>query len=414
MNEQTEILGTTPAHDEGVRTPGLYRNLVIRMLSGLQYGRLTVRDGRYRWDFGSGRGPHAHITVHDPAFYRRVVWGGSIAAGEAYVDKLWDVDDLTALVRVMVGNLELRERLEKGFAWLVKPIAMLRHLLKMNSRRGTRQNILAHYDLGNDMYRTFLDSAMMYSSARYPDENASLEEAQQHKLETLCRKLDLKPSDSVIEIGSGWGGFALYAARHYGCHVTTTTISDAQYEEAVKRISEAGLTDRITLLRRDYRDLTGSYDKLVSVEMIEAVGHRYLPGYFKKCADLLKPGGTMVLQAITIADQRYGKYVGKVDFLQRHIFPGGCVPSLSRMVGLIAEKTDMVVRHIDDFGHDYARTIGEWLRRFQKSSSALEGLGYDERFRRLWEYYLCYCQGGFLERYISVVHLTATRPGRGL
>jgi len=327
------------------------------MLSGLRFGQLTVRDGKHHWTFGSGGGPVAHVTIHDPAVYRKVIFGGSIGAGEAYVDKLWDVDDLTALVRIMVRNIELRDRMEKGLSWLLKPLRLLHHMLRINNRRGARQNILAHYDLGNEMYKTFLDPTMMYSSAKYPDEHAGLEEAQLHKLDILCRKLDLKPSDSVLEIGSGWGGFALYAARNYGCHVTTTTISDAQYEEAAQRVAAAGLTGRIKLLRKDYRDLTGSYGKLVSIEMIEAVGHRFLPGYFKKCADLLRPDGKMVLQAITIADQNYEKYIRKVDFLQRHIFPGGCVPSISRMVGLIAEKTDMIVRQIDDFGFDYARTI---------------------------------------------------------
>jgi cyclopropane-fatty-acyl-phospholipid synthase len=251
---------------------------------------------------------------------------------------------------------------------------------------------------------------MMYSSAMYPKKTSSLEEASLHKLETICKKLDLQPSDKVIEIGSGWCGFAIYAAAKYGCHVTTVTISEAQYQEGKKRIEEAGLSDRITLLKQDYRDLTGSYDKLVSIEMIEAVGHRYHPQFFSKCNELLKDNGIMLIQAITMKDQGYEQYIKTVDFIQRHIFPGGCLPSNNRMLQLVSSETDMVVRQLDDFGFDYARTLREWRNRFNQSFSGLRNKGYDDTFKRLWNFYLCYCEGGFLERAISVVHLVATRP----
>jgi len=306
--------------------------------------------------------------------------------------------------------MELLERMEKGLALPRTPLRLDSHRIRNNSRNGAKRNILAHYDLGNDMYASFLDDAMMYSSAIYPAPESSLEEASTNKLDIICTKLQLCPDDHVIEIGTGWGGFAIHAARHYGCRVTTTTISEAQYTEARERIDSAGLSDRITLLHKDYRDLEGTYDKLVSIEMIEAVGYRYLPVFFSKCNSLLKRNGTMLLQAITIRDQQFNAYMRSVDFIQRYIFPGGCLLSNDTMVEMIASKTDMVVRGLEDFGLHYAKTLQEWRQRFNTSFQTLQSHGFDERFRRLWEFYLCYCEGGFLERSISVVHLVASRP----
>ncbi|MCF8069113.1 MAG: cyclopropane-fatty-acyl-phospholipid synthase family protein [Desulfobacterales bacterium] len=386
------------------------RTFVLKMFARIKYGQITLQEGSDHRTFGSDPSLKAHIIVRNPGFYKKVLFGGSIGAGEAYVDHLWDVDDLTQLVRIMVRNMDLLDSMEQGFAWFLRPYRRIRHALNINNRQGAKRNILSHYDLGNEMYKTFLDPTMMYSSAIYPNEQSTLKEASLNKLETICRKIDLNPADRVIEIGTGWGGFAIYAARNYGCHVTTTTISDAQYKEAEIRIAEAGLTERITLLKQDYRDLTGQFDKLVSIEMIEAVGDRYLPEFFRKCGNLLNEKGVMLLQAITIKDQKYEQYVHTVDFLQRHIFPGGCVLSNSRMIDLIFKKTDMVVRHLEDFGFDYARTLKDWRTRFNENFQTLKDKGYDETFRRLWEFYLCYCEGGFLERPISVVHLITTRP----
>lgn len=387
------------------------QTLICKMLAKLQYGQLVVQDGKKKWTFGHGSQPRAHVTIHSKSAYHKILFGGSIGAGEAYIEKLWDVDNLTALVRIMVLNMPLLDKMERGLAWLTRPLDLYKHLFNANNRMGSKRNILAHYDLGNDMYSTFLDPTMMYSSAMYPSRESGLEEAQIHKLDTICRKLDIKPADQIIEIGSGWGGFAIHAAQHYGCHVTTTTISDAQFEEAGRRIAALGLSEKITLIKKDYRELSGKFDKLVSIEMIEAVGHKFLPHFFEQCENLLKPDGKMLLQAITITDQKYTQYVRSVDFIQRYIFPGGCLPSNSRMIQLIAEKTDMVVRQIDDFGFDYARTIKDWRTRFYNAYDDLLTKGYDETFKRLWEYYLCYCEGGFLERSISVVHVVATRPG---
>ena len=387
------------------------RSLVLKMMDRIQYGRIVLTDGENQWTLGREKGLTARIDVLHPEFYRKLLFGGSIGAGEAYVEHLWETEDLVLLVRLMALNMAQLDKMEHGFAWLLRPFQLLAHFGNRNSRRGAKQNILSHYDLGNDMYKSFLDPTMMYSSAIYPDAESSLEEASLNKLAVVCRKLDLKPADRVLEIGTGWGGFAIYAARNFGCHVTTTTISDAQYEEAKRRIAAEDLEDRITLLNKDYRDLDGEYDKLASIEMIEAVGHKYLPEFFRKCGSLLKRGGTMLLQAITIVDQRYGSYARSVDFIQRHIFPGGSVLSNRRMVELIASETDMVVRHLEDFGLDYARTLKDWRHRFDASFSSLKDKGYDETFRRLWEYYLAYCEGGFREQAISVVHIVSTRPG---
>jgi cyclopropane-fatty-acyl-phospholipid synthase len=406
---------TTPTYEAKSSKRGLsgswLTSILFNMLEKLAHGQLIIQEGSYTRTFGNDSSLRAHVTIHDNRAYRKILFGGSIGAGEAYIEKLWDVDNLTALVRIMVLNMSLLDRMERGLAWLNRPVDIVKHLLNSNNKRGAKRNILAHYDLGNDMYSSFLDPTMMYSSAIYPDKESNLVDAQRNKLDVICKKLGLKPSDKVVEIGSGWGGFAIHAVQNYGCHVTTTTISDAQYEEASKKIAALGLTGKISLVQKDYRELTGRFDKLVSIEMIEAVGHKYIPEFFKQCERLLKPNGKMLIQAITIADQKYAQYTRSVDFIQRYIFPGGCVPSNARMMQVIAEKTDMVVRSIDDFGFDYARTIKDWRKRFSNSCEYLLNKGYDETFQRLWEFYLCYCEGGFLERSISVVHVVATRPG---
>jgi cyclopropane-fatty-acyl-phospholipid synthase len=387
------------------------RRMVLNMMNHLAYGRLIIRENDRTLAFGPGNGLEAVIHVHDPAFFTRVIIDGSIGAAESYVDGQWDTDDLTAVIRMIVVNQSLMEQMENRLARMVRPLLRLGHLRRHNSKHGVKQNILAHYDLGNEMYQTFLDPAMMYSAAIFPHENSTLEEAAIHKLDVICQLLHLGHGDQVIEIGTGWGGFAIHAASCYGCHVTTTTISDAQYDEAQRRIHALGLQDRVTLLKTDYRELTGQYDKLVSIEMIEAVGHHYLPTFMKTCESLLKPDGIMLIQAITIKDQLYRSYLKNVDFIQRHIFPGGCLPATHHLLRVLTDHTGMAVRKLTDFGFDYAKTLNLWRQRFTAASGTLSRLGYDRRFRRLWEFYLCYCEGGFLERSISVIHLVATMPG---
>ena len=410
-------LTTTVCKDREARASlsgRLAKNLFVKFLKSIEHGQLIIHDGREVMTFGSKSRLSAHITVFDQRFYAKVVLGGSVGAGEAYVDRYWDTSDLVSVIRVIASNVDLLNRFEKRYGWIFQPYHLLMHRRNRNSINGSRRNISSHYDLGNDLYKSFLDPTMMYSSAIYPAASSNLEEASIHKLDTICKRLELKPSDHVIEIGSGWGGFAIHAAANYGCRVTTTTISEAQYLEAEDKIQAAGLGDRITLLKQDYRDLSGEYDKLVSIEMIEAVGHDYLPEYFAACGRLLKKTGKMLIQAITINDQEYTRYIRSVDFIQRHVFPGGSLVSNRTMLDLIAEKTDMVVRGLHDFGLDYARTLHDWQTRFNHNFESIEPVGYDERFRRLWNFYLAYCRGGFMERTISVVHLVADKPHHGL
>ena len=384
---------------------------VHKLLQRLGDGHLILREAGQKLSFGDRNSAiSATIQIKQPAFYRQVLFGGSIGAADAYIDGAWETDNLTNVIRILARNQQVLQQMEKRFALLTIPLQRLRHLLRHNNRSGSKKNILAHYDLGNAMYQTFLDPTMMYSSAIYPHTDSTLEEAAVHKLDQICQKLQLTSSDHVIEIGTGWGGFALHAASNYGCHVTTTTISDAQYTEAKKRIVAAGLEDKITLLKQDYRELSGQYDKLVSIEMIEAVGYKYLPNFFATCSRLLKADGSMLLQAITLSDQLYKDYLRSVDFIQSHVFPGGCILSNQTLFDQIAQNSDMVVRNLEDIGLHYARTLKDWRQRFTSHSQQVSSLGYDERFKRLWEYYFCYCEGGFRERTISTVQLLASKP----
>lgn len=389
----------------------LCRKFALDFISQLKHGDITVVEGNQRLRFGD---EHAElktvITVVDPGFYQKMVMAGSVGGGEAYIYGWWRCDNLTALVRIFALNLATLDKLDSAITRLGRPLLKLLNWRNRNSKQQARKNIAAHYDLGNDMYRLFLDSSMMYSSAVYPDATADLARAQQHKLQIICEKLQLKPEDHLLEIGTGWGGMAIFAAQHYGCKVTTTTISQQQYDYAKARIAALGLQQQITLLLHDYRDLTGQYDKLVSIEMIEAVGEDYLDTYFEKCASLLKPDGLMVLQAITIVDQRYSQYVREVDFIKRYVFPGGCLPSVSRMTDAISRKTDFALRHLQDIGFDYARTLKDWCDNFMHARDKVHQLGYDDNFVRLWHFYLCYCEGGFRERATSAVHLVLSKP----
>ena len=404
----------------------LARKAIFQALKRVQFGGITVIEDYAQqtqaYSFGSqainsksssaiGRHSlHVTLTIHDISVYRQLLFGGSIALADSYINGEWDTDDLTGLIRLAARNLAVLNKLENRFAGISKAFEKANHQLRSNDQSGSKSNILAHYDLGNDMYQRFLDETMMYSSAVYKNPEATLSEAQQHKLALICQRLQLTADDQVIEIGTGWGGFAIYAASHYGCHVTTTTISDAQFDEAQARIDAAGLSEKITLLKEDYRNLSGQYDKLVSIEMIEAVGYEYLPTFFAKCNDLLKPTGLMVLQAITFNDQNYQDYIDSVDFIQTHIFPGGCLLSNQELNNQFTQQTDMVIKQLHDYGFDYAHTLRDWRIAFMSQREEIKALGYDEAFIRLWEFYFCYCEGGFLERTIGVVQLTAVKP----
>jgi cyclopropane-fatty-acyl-phospholipid synthase len=391
----------------------LFRRVALQRLQRLEHGRLTLVDAEGSHDFGQ---PNAvcplQVTLHvyHPRAYTRLALRGSIGVGEGYMAGDWQCDDLTGLVRLFVLNQEASLGLEHGLARLGMQLFRGLHALRRNTRRGSEANIAAHYDLSNDFYRLFLDPSLMYSSAVFPNPASSLEEATIAKNERICRKLDLGPQDHLLEIGSGWGGFALHAAGKYGCRVTTTTISRQQYELARERVQQAGLNERVTVLLQDYRDLQGSYDKLVSIEMLEAVGHQYLDTYFQRCSRLLKADGLMLLQCITIADQEYERAKRAVDFIQHYIFPGGCLPSLTTLATSMARMTDLRLFHLEDIGPHYATTLRHWRERFTANLERVRALGFSEAFIRMWTFYLCYCEGGFRERSISAAQLLFTKP----
>ncbi len=390
------------------------RRLVMSRFKNLQVGQIIVSENDERTTFGHLTEEFpvpAELRVLNPKFYSDVAFGGSIGAGEAYINGYWACEELTELLRVLIRNQEVLEKMDSGFAIIGKPLQKIFHVLNKNTRQGSRKNIAAHYDLGNRFYQLWLDDKMMYSSAYFDTPDTSLEDAATEKLDRICRKLNLSAADSVIEIGTGWGGLAIHAARHYGCHVTTTTISEQQYNYAKQAISDAGLQDKITLLFKDYRDLEGRFDKLVSIEMIEAVGHEYHDTYFKKCCDLLKHDGQMLLQSITIADQRYDQYKIGVDFIKRYIFPGGCLTSVTDMSRTMTKHTDMRVIHLEDIGSHYATTLRHWHDRFFGRIGEVRELGYSEAFIRMWKFYLCYCESAFIERTIGDVQMLIMRPG---
>lgn len=391
----------------------LARRIVLSRLEKLQDGQVVISENGEHLTFGKLTDDlplTAQIRVLSPKFYSDIAFGGSIGAGEAYIDGYWSCSELSDLLSILIRNREVLEQMDSGLALLGKPVQKLLHAFNRNTRKGSRKNIAAHYDLGNDFYQLWLDPKMMYSCAYFDTPDTSLEDAATEKLDRICRKLNLSANDSVIEIGTGWGGFAIHAARHYGCHVTSTTISEQQYNYAQQAIVEAGLEDRITLLLQDYRDLEGCYDKLVSIEMIEAVGHEYHDVYFKKCCDLLKPDGQMLLQAITIADQRYDQYKSSVDFIKRYIFPGGCLTSVTDMSRTMTRNTDMRVIHLEDIGSHYATTLRHWHDRFLARIEEVRELGYSDAFTRMWQYYLNYCESAFIERAIGNVQLLIMRP----
>jgi cyclopropane-fatty-acyl-phospholipid synthase len=391
----------------------LARKALLSAFAKIEYGQLTIVEGDRIHHFGRKCDAfpcQVRVNVHDSRFWGEIGFGGSVGAGESYMHKLWDCDRLTELVRLFVRNRHVLDRLDSGMARVTQPVNRMIHALRRNSRPGSRRNIAAHYDLGNDMFASFLDETMMYSCGIFEHPGAAMKEASIAKIDRICKKLDLRPQDRVIEIGTGWGGFAIHAARHYGCHVTTTTISREQFEYAQARVREQGLEHRITLQLRDYRELEGVYDKLVSIEMIEAVGHQFMDTFFAKCSSLLRADGSMLLQAITLADQRYDEARRSVDFIQKHIFPGGFIPSVTAMTSSTTRKTDMRLFHLEDIGPHYATTLRRWRERFFRNVNAIRALGYPQSFVRMWEYYLCYCEGGFEERVIGTAQLLFVKP----
>jgi len=399
-------------HLDSSRDKTLEAKLVQRHLKAIQWGQIVLVEDQETTKFGDSSASVAcHLQVNNPAVYTKILSSGAVGAAEAYMDGDWTTDNLTMFIRVMLRNRDVLNQIQ-GELKLLKSVALkLFHLRNRDSIGGSKRNIAAHYDLGNDFFKNFLDPTMSYSSGIFNKPSDSLEDASRNKNDALCRKLDLTPTDNLLEIGTGWGEFAVHAAQQYGCHVTTTTISEEQHAYAKARVAELGLEDRITLLKQDYRLLTGTYDKLVSVEMIEAVGIKYLPLFFQQCSKLLKPEGQMILQAITIADQQFEATSKSVDFIQRYIFPGGALPSITRLSAAACENSDLRFLQLEDITEHYSETLRHWSKRFQENIETIRALDFGEQFIRMWEYYFAYCEGGFTERAIGCVHLQLHKPG---
>ncbi len=388
------------------------RELVIKKLGSLDHGQILVHDPWGVWTSGTRHdGLRINIEVRDPAFYLHLLFNGSNGVAGSYMRGEWTCSDLTGLFRLLLLNTDLMDGLETGASNISNIIYKVLHFINRNSLRGSRQNIHAHYDLGNEFFELFLDDTMTYSCGIYVDGNPTLREASIEKLDRICRKLGLDDSMNILEIGSGWGSFALHAARHYGCHVTAVTISRQQYEYASARIRKAGLEDRIDLRLQDYREISGKYDRIVSIEMLEAVGHRYLPVYFSRCSDLLQEDGQLLVQVITMPDHRYKKYLKQSDFIQQYIFPGSCCPSLNAISSAATTSSDLRITHLEDIGEHYAQTLRNWCGNFRASETEILSLGYDPEFIRLWEYYFCYCEAGFRERYTGNLQIVFDKPG---
>ncbi len=390
------------------------RKIVLKRLSRLEAGAVTLRDhhekhlfGNYSDDFPLS----ATVRVFKPRFYARIAMGGVIGAAESYMDGDWATDDLPGLCRILARNGATLSAMDKRMSALKAPLLRLYHGLNKNSRGGSRRNIAAHYDLGNEFFKTFLDDTMAYSSGYFESDGDSLAQASINKFDRLCEKLQLNKSDHLLEIGSGWGGFACHAAKKYGCRVTTVTISREQLAVTRQRIVDENVGHLVTAKFCDYRDITGTYSKIASIEMIEAVGHQYYPTFFKQCMRLLREDGLLGLQAITIRDQQYNFARQNVDFIKRYIFPGGCLPSHTTLCHVTPRHTDFSLTRVDDMTPHYARTLAIWRERFLENEHRVAGLGYSEGFRRMWNFYLCYCQAGFEEHLTGVSQLVYARPG---
>jgi cyclopropane-fatty-acyl-phospholipid synthase len=391
----------------------LARRIVLALLVRTRGGEIELVEGHRSHRFGEQvpeRPLHAVVEVRSARFYRRLL-SGSVGLCESYMDGLWECADLVALTRIAALNVRALDTLRRVLAPVLIPLQRWGRWLARNTPGRSRRHIAAHYDLGNELFSLFLDPTMMYSCAVFDSPQSTLEEASLAKLELVCEKLDLGPQDHLLEIGTGWGGLAIYAALHRGCRVTTTTISREQHDYARERVREAGLEDRVTVLLEDYRELSGRYDKLVSIEMIEAVGWQYFPTFFRRCSELVADDGAMLLQAIVIDDRAYQVEKAGKSFINTYIFPGGCLPSLEIISRSVARVTDFREIHLEDITAHYATTLACWRERFLKEGARLSELGYDERFRRLWELYLSYCEGGFRERRIQDVQLLLAKPG---
>ncbi len=389
------------------------RKMVLDYFKNISDGEVTVVDKDEHMVFGKATSEFpfkATVNVHSPKMFLDIAAKGLNGAGEAYIKGRWTCDDLTTLVRIFTRNRDAANQMEGGLAIIGVWAFKLAHALKKNNRQGSLRNIHAHYDLGNDFFSTFLDDTRMYSSGIFETIESSLYDASVAKIDRICKKMDLSPEDHVLEIGTGWGGFALHAAKNYGCRVTTTTISDEQLSFSKNLMKDNRLEGQVTVLKKDYRDLEGQFDKLVSIEMIEAVGHQYYKTFFQKCGQLIKPNGRMMIQAIIIVDNLFEESKDFVDFIKQYIFPGSCIPSITALCSAAATSSDMRLFHLEDITPHYAKTLKEWRERFLKNKNDVRNLGFSEAFIRMWVFYLCYCEGGFRERQIGNVQMLFTKP----
>ncbi len=414
--ERAEYLESTLSKNRS-NIYNLYKSIVLNLLAGMNKGKLTVimPDKKVRVFGNDTSSVSASIKIHSNTFFKKIVLFGDVGFGESYIDGDWDTDSITDVISWMILNVENNPAIS-GSQTKFSPVSLLKivnkyyHKFKFNSKNGSRRNISAHYDLNNDFFSLWLDESMTYSSGIFANDSNSLYEAQVEKYDRICKKLNLKSEDNVLEIGSGWGGFALHAAENYGCRVTTTTISQNQYEYVKNLVIQKGLDNRIKVLKEDYRNLTGKYDKIISIEMLEAVGHKYLPVYFKKVNELLEKNGAIALQVITSHDSNYEKLKNGVDWIQKHIFPGSLLPSISILNKTINRTSNLHLHDLKNFGLDYSRTLKIWRENFNNKSKEVATLGFDNAFRRKWNYYLSYCEAAFKMRNISVLHLVYTRP----
>jgi len=392
---------------------GLARQAVHASLQNIKHGRLLIEEDGHETVFGDTRADSmvARVIVRDSRAYSLMFKNGDIGAGEAYMLGYWYSPQLLNVIQLFVRNMQELDNINGMQGWWRSAIGWFLHWSRNNTLKQARKNIAAHYDLSNDFFKLFLDETMAYSAAIFQDEGQSLHQASLQKFKHICERLQLEQDDHLLEIGTGWGGLAIYAAKNHGCRVTTTTLSQEQYEYARAWVEREGLSDRVTLLLKDYREIEGQYDKLVSVEMIEAVGSRYYQQYFSKCNALLKNDGLMLIQAITISDQRYQSSVNSIDFIKRYIFPGGQLPSNAIIAQHLSEDTDMQLIGLEDITRDYATTLMHWRQRFMTQLEKVRQLGADDNFIRMWEYYLCFCEGGFRERVIHTAQFLMAKPG---
>ena len=396
---------------KSIRMTSFFKGILFRKLKSISSGQITIIDGSNKHVFGNADSDlKAELEVYSQEFYVFLGSGGTNGAAEAYTAGYWGSKNLVGLIQLIIKNKNTLLGLEAGLARLGNPITRLIHKKRQNTLKGSKDNILAHYDLSNDFYKLWLDPTMTYSSGVFPGKESSMLEASIEKLDRICRKLKLSNKDNVLEIGTGWGSFAIHAAKNYGCRVTTTTISDNQFQYVSELISKQGLEDKISLLSKDYRELEGSFDKIVSIEMIEAVGAEYVPGFFEKISSLLKKNGLMALQGITYNDPDFDAYKNSVDFIRKYIFPGSCLVAMPQIMHAVKEKTDMVMIDSEDITHHYARTLKVWREDFQKALPEVKDLGFSESFIRIWDFYLVYCEAGFLESLISDFQLVFAKP----